>query len=59
MHSLTGEKYWLSVVVPTYNRAQQLGYTLKSLSDQTLDRSAFEVVVIDDGSTDESVQVAK
>jgi|GEM_PF-1462191 len=59
MHALSGEKYWLSVVVPTYNRAQQLGYTLKSLSDQTLDRSAFEVVVIDDGSTDESFQVAK
>lgn len=59
MKTSTNDKFSLSVIVPTYNRAQQLAYTLKSLADQTLDKSAFEVVVIDDGSADDSFQVIK
>lgn len=53
------DKYAISVVVPTYNRAQQLAYTLASLATQTLDRSDFEVVVVDDGSCDDTFQVVK
>jgi len=42
----------LSVIIPTYNRALPLASTLSSLSRQTLDRSLYEVRVVDDGSTD-------
>lgn len=59
MNTQANDKYSISVIVPTYNRAQQLAYTLKSLVDQTLDKSAFEVVVVDDGSADDSFQVIK
>ncbi|MGW2488610.1 PIG-L family deacetylase [Streptomyces sp. NPDC001606] len=47
-----------SVVVPTYNRAGLLRLTLESLTRQTLPSDAFEVLVADDGSTDDSAEVA-
>ncbi len=49
----------ISVVVPTYNRAELLGYTLTSLARQTLARKHFEVIVVDDGGKDESGQVVE
>ncbi len=42
----------LSVIVPTYNRRQRLGRVLDALGSQTVSPEIFEVVVIDDGSTD-------
>jgi glycosyltransferase involved in cell wall biosynthesis len=41
-----------SVIVPTYNRAGLLAYTLNSLAHQSLPRDQFEVLVADDGSSD-------
>lgn len=42
----------LSVVIPTYNRSGKLSETLRTLERQILDPKEFEVVVVDDGSTD-------
>jgi len=42
----------LSVVIPTRNRMNILENTLILLESQTLDRSLFEVIVVDDGSED-------
>jgi glycosyltransferase involved in cell wall biosynthesis len=47
----------LSVVVPAYNDAGVLQHTLRRLVDQTLAPVAYEVVVADDGSTDETPAV--
>jgi glycosyltransferase involved in cell wall biosynthesis len=44
----------ISVIVPTYNRVDCLLRCLAALEKQTLDRSAFEIVVVDDGSTDDT-----
>ena len=44
----------LSVVVATHNRADRLRALLGALRDQTLARTAFEVVVVDDASTDDT-----
>ena len=44
----------LSVVIPTYNRCALLERALESLFAQTLDPEQFEVIVIDDGSTDDT-----
>lgn len=41
-----------SVIIPTYNRAQQLLLTLTSFKTQTYPKHLFEVIVADDGSTD-------
>jgi glycosyltransferase involved in cell wall biosynthesis len=41
-----------TVIVPTYNREQLLRHTLRSLARQRLPQDQFEVIVVDDGSTD-------
>jgi len=47
----------VSVVIPAYNAEKYIGTTLRSLLDQTCDK--LEVVVIDDGSTDRTAEVAR
>lgn len=47
-----------SVIIPTYNRSQLLRATLHSLTLQTLAPQEFEVFVVDDGSTDDSKEIA-
>jgi validoxylamine A glucosyltransferase len=49
----------LSVIVPTYNRSDLLSYTLRSLAEQTLEPDKFEVVIVDDGSTDQTREVVR
>jgi glycosyltransferase involved in cell wall biosynthesis len=46
-----------TVVIPTYNRAELLRHTLDSLAGQDLVRDRFEVLVVDDGSSDSTAQV--
>lgn len=53
----SAELVLVSVIVPTYNRAPLLRATLEALAAQTLPASRFEVVVSDDGSTDETPEV--
>jgi len=47
----------LSVVVPTYNRASLLDRCLAALAAQDEPGAGLEVVVVDDGSTDETARV--
>jgi GT2 family glycosyltransferase/glycosyltransferase involved in cell wall biosynthesis len=42
----------ISVIIPTYNRCGVLASCLAALEEQSLAKERFEVVVIDDGSTD-------
>jgi glycosyltransferase involved in cell wall biosynthesis len=48
-----------SVIVPTYNRSHLLGYTLEALTRQDLPAEQFEVIVADDGSTDDTPAVVE
>jgi len=48
-----------SVIVATYNRSELLGKLLASLADQDIGPTAFEVVVIDDGSQDNTLDYLK
>lgn len=41
-----------SICIPSYNRRELLLATLRSLDNQTADPGSYEVVVVDDGSTD-------
>lgn len=50
---------FLSVIIPTRNRADLLKSTLQSLESQTLQRDSFEVIVVDNGSTDNTRQVVE
>ena len=47
----------ISAILPTWNRADYLHKALKGLTGQTLDPDAFEVIIVDDGSTDATRQV--
>jgi len=49
----------ISVVICTYNRQEMLKGCLKSLFEQDCDLSKFEVIVIDNNSTDETHMVAQ
>ncbi|MFH1154109.1 MAG: glycosyltransferase [Pseudomonadota bacterium] len=40
----------ISIIIPTYNRPEQLNACLLSLTQQRFDSSRFEVIVVDDGS---------
>lgn len=46
--------FFLSVIIPTYQRAAQLERQLKWLLQQRVERSSSEVIVVDDGSQDET-----
>lgn len=47
----------VSVVMPAYNYGQFVGEALESVLDQTYPRELIDVIVIDDGSTDDTAAV--
>jgi glycosyltransferase involved in cell wall biosynthesis len=48
----------ISVIIPTYNRRDELRQTLETLTAQEFPAAEFEVIVADDGSSDDSAEVA-
>ena len=44
----------VSVIVPVHNQEKYLGRCLRSLLSQDMTREKYEIIVIDDGSTDRS-----
>ncbi|MDE6273183.1 MAG: glycosyltransferase [Muribaculaceae bacterium] len=48
----------LSIIIPVYNTAQYLEECITSLFNQGLNEDAFEILMIDDGSKDNSLEVA-
>jgi cellulose synthase/poly-beta-1,6-N-acetylglucosamine synthase-like glycosyltransferase len=47
-----------SVIIPVFEGADTLGCCLDALQAQTVDADSYEVIVVDDGSTDASALVA-
>jgi len=49
---------FLSVVVCSYNGAKIIGRTIESIKSQNYPKNRFEIIVVDDGSTDNTSGVA-
>ena len=54
---MTGAKHVVAVIIPAYNAAATLPRALSALADQDCDEP-HEVIVVDDGSTDETLRLA-
>lgn len=49
----------ISVIIPAYNEENYISRALNSLMAQTLDKSFFELIIIDDNSTDKTREIVK
>lgn len=49
----------VSIIVVTFNSAATIEETLESLQDQTIDDEHYEILVVDGGSSDGTLQIAR
>ena len=49
----------ISVIIPTYNRAELLKSSLKSLTKQSIPKAQFEIIIVDDGSKDNTEEICR
>ncbi len=49
----------ISVVIPAYNAQETLGSCLEALSTQTYPQDLYEIIVVNDGSTDRTEEIAQ
>lgn len=57
--AVTTHAYDVSVIIPSYNNRDYLLNTIKHLVRQDLPRERFEIVVVDDGSNDGSLEAVR
>lgn len=58
MESKADRHIFVTVIIPAYNSADHISSCLDSLMDQTYPEDDFEVIVVDNGSTDNTVSNA-
>src|SRR3989304_1863883 len=49
----------ISIIIPTYNEENYIEKCLKSLSNQTLPRNKYEIIIVDGGSKDRTIDIAR
>lgn len=49
----------VSVVIPVYNGAETIGACIESLLNQSYPKNAFEIIVVENGSTDQTVGIVQ
>lgn len=48
-----------SIIIPVYNKAQYVAETINSALRQSIGAPNYEVIIVDDGSTDDSLKIAR
>jgi glycosyltransferase involved in cell wall biosynthesis len=48
----------ISVIIPTLNEQESIGYCLRSLLEQNIVRDSYEIIVVDGGSNDRTREIA-
>ena len=51
------KKYLFSIIIPSYNRSDEIVDLIHSFNNQTFSHDRFEVLLVDDGSTDDTSEV--
>ena len=49
----------ISVIIPTHNSQEVIERCIYSITSQSYPRDNYEVIVVDDGSNDETIKIAK
>lgn len=49
--------YLFSIIVPSYNRSDELVELIESFAKQKIEKEKFEVLIVDDGSTDDTEKI--
>jgi glycosyltransferase involved in cell wall biosynthesis len=55
---MTDPHPFVSVIIPTYNRSARLESTVESFVGQNYPRERFEIIIVDNASTDDTPEVA-
>lgn len=50
---------FFSIIIATYNSERTLEYTLQSIRQQSVNQDELEILVVDGGSTDRTVEIAQ
>ncbi len=58
-HYLSGELKDVCIVIPVYNRPKILAITLAAITHQSYPKDLIQVIVVDDGSKDETLKVIR
>ncbi len=56
---ILSNRHKVSIIIPVYNDSEMLNKTLSALEKQDYPKDEYEVIVVDNGSTDDSVDVVK
>src|SRR6266542_1628168 len=57
--STIGDNRFLSVIVPARNEEKNISSLLNALSQQTYPKDSFEIIIVDDFSTDTTAEMVK
>lgn len=49
----------ITIIIATFNSQRTLGLTLKSISKQTISPNKFEILIVDGGSKDKTLKIAR
>ena len=49
----------LSIVIPIYNSSKSIERCLLSIKQQNVNKNKIEIIAVDDGSTDDSLEIIK
>lgn len=55
----SGEKNFLSLIIPTYNRGRSLERLLLALQDQNLPQVNYEIIIVNNACTDETQRICE
>lgn len=53
------DRPFFSIIIATYNSDRTLEYTLRSIDEQEIDKNDLEIIIVDGGSTDDTLVIAK